>query len=38
MNMDTRVGIDYGSRGWDGWRRAKGENWDNYDRITIKND
>ena len=20
----------------DGWRRAKGENWDNYNRITIK--
>ena len=31
-------GLDCGSWGWDGWRRARGENWDNCNRITIKND
>ena len=36
MDMDNSVRIDCGSRGWDRQRRTKGENWDNYDRITIK--
>ena len=34
--MDNSVGIDFGRQGWDGWRRAKGGNWDNCNRITIK--
>ena len=38
MDMDNSVRIDYGSGECDGQRRAKGENWDNCDRITIKND
>ena len=25
MGIDNSVGIVCGSRGWDGWRRAKGE-------------
>ena len=33
MDMDNGVGIDCGSEGWAGWRRANGENWGNYDRI-----
>ena len=35
--MDNSVGINCGSGGPGGWRGAKGENWDNYNRITIKN-
>ena len=34
--VDNSMGIDYGSWRWDGKRRAKGENWDNCNRITIK--
>ena len=34
--MTTVREIDRGSRGWAGWRRAKGEDWDNCNRITIK--
>ena len=33
MDMDNGVGIDCGSGGWAGWRREKGENWDNCNRI-----
>ena len=36
MDMDNRVGTDCGSRGKAGWRRAKGENWGNCNRTTIK--
>ena len=38
MDMGNSVGIHCGSEGWDGRRRAKGGNWDEYNRITIKND
>ena len=35
--MGNRVGTDCGSGGgWAGQRRAKGENWDNCNRTTIK--
>ena len=36
--MDNSVRIDCGSGVglWDGWRRAKGEKMDNYNRITIR--
>ena len=30
---DGGVGMDYGSGGWAGWRRAKGGKWDNCNRI-----
>ena len=36
MDTDNSVGIDCGSVGWAWQRRAKGENWDNGNRITIK--
>ena len=36
MDMDNGVGIDCGRRAWDEWRRAKGENWDNCNRVTVK--
>ena len=36
MDMDNSVGIDGGSGRRNGWRRAKGENRDNCNRITIK--
>ena len=38
MEMDNGVGTDCGSGvgGWTGWRRAKGENGDNGNKITIK--
>ena len=36
MGLDNNVGIDCGRGQWDGWRRAKGENWDNCNRLTIK--
>ena len=35
--MDNRVGIDYWSGGWDGQKRAKGENWNNCNNRPIKN-
>ena len=35
MDMDNGVGNDHGSGGWDGQRWAKGENWDNCNKITI---
>ena len=38
MDMDNSVGIDCESRGWAEQRRAKGKNWDNCSKITIKND
>ena len=31
------VTVGVGSGGWDGRRRAKGKNWDNCNRIIIKN-
>ena len=31
-----QVVMDCGSAGWAGQRRAKGGNWDNCNRITIK--
>ena len=34
--MDNSVGNDCGSRGWDGQRKAKGENWNNCNRVMIK--
>ena len=37
MGMDNSVAIDCGSGVWDEWRRAREENWDNCNRITIKN-
>ena len=37
MDRDNSVGIDCGSGGWAAWSRAKEENWDNYDIMTIKN-
>ena len=36
MGKDNGVGINCGSGGWAEQRRAKGENWDNCNRITIK--
>ena len=33
MDMDNRGGMDCGSRGGEDRRRAKGENWDNCNRI-----
>ena len=33
MDVDNGVGIDYG--GWPQLRKAKGENWNNSNRITI---
>ena len=33
---ELTVGMDCGSNGWAGWRRAKGENWGNYNRKRIK--
>ena len=33
MDTDNGVGMHCGGRGWAGWRRAKGENWDNCNRI-----
>ena len=33
MNTDNGVGIDSGSREWVGWKRAKGENWENCNSI-----
>ena len=33
--MDNGVEIDCGNEGWVQWRRAKGENWDNCNRIAI---
>ena len=35
MDIDNKVGIDFGGGGSDGWRRAQGKNWDNCN-ITIK--
>ena len=34
--MDNNMGIDCGSGACDGWMRAKGQNSDNCDKITIK--
>ena len=36
MDMDNSVGIGCESRAWDGQRKAKEENEDNCNRITIK--
>ena len=37
MDVGHRVGTVCGSRGWDGWRRAKvGGNWDNCYRMIVK--
>ena len=38
MDMENRVGNNCGSGGgsWAGQKRAKGETWDNCNRITIK--
>ena len=36
MDMDKREGIVWGSGGWAGQRRTKGETWDNFDRMAIK--
>ena len=30
-------GLNLGMEGWAGWMRAKGENWDNFNRITTEN-
>ena len=35
MDMADSVGIDCGSGGWAGKMRAKGENWNNCNKITI---
>ena len=34
--MVFSMGTDCKTRGWDGWRRAKGEKLGHCDRITIK--
>ena len=36
MDMYNSVGLDCGSRGWGGWKKEKGEKWDNCNRITMK--
>ena len=33
MDMDNRVGTDYGGAGWARQRRAKEKNLDNYNRM-----
>ena len=38
MDVDNRVGIDCGSWGWDGWRRAKGGKLGQFYLISNKND
>ena len=37
MGSDNGRGLTVGVGRWAWWRRAKGENWDNCNRITIKN-
>ena len=34
--MDSNVWNDGGSWGWAWWRTAKGDKWDNCNRMTIK--
>ena len=38
MDLDNCVRMDYGSRGGMGGGGQRGKNWDNCNRITIKND
>ena len=36
IDMDNSAGTDCGSGQWTGWRKTKGDNWDNYSRTTIQ--
>ena len=36
MNMDNAGGLTMEVRGWAGWRRVKGEYWDNCNSINNK--
>ena len=38
MDMDNTVGTDCGSGWWFGWGEQRGKNWDNCNKVTIKND